>query len=123
MTDHILAALERDYLLPRPAIANPQLSAAQTEVPLRHRLHDVLTLGPPRSETTVAMTRDPVTGEYCAATTTAKATQMSSGTHGDPMSFARAAGRPQDYATGSASQLPFRPGGLDASESAIDAEQ
>ncbi|KAJ1664552.1 Antiviral helicase ski2 [Coemansia sp. RSA 1813] len=118
MSEDILAALERDYLLPQPTIANPQLSTAQSEVPFKYQLHNVLSLGQPRCETTLAMVRNPVTGEYCATTEASLLSRNS-----DPMSLLRASGKPENYATGSGNQVPFRPGGLETSTSTQDAEQ
>ncbi|KAI9504694.1 NUC185 domain-containing protein [Coemansia spiralis] len=115
MSEDILAALERDYLLPQPAITNPQLSKAQSDVKHSYKLHDVLSLPQPWLGTTLSMVRDPVTGEYCAATEIGLSAEL------DPMSLLRVTGRPENYATGSSGQVPFRPGGLEASTTAQDA--
>ncbi|KAJ2558771.1 Antiviral helicase ski2 [Coemansia sp. RSA 1933] len=108
MSEDILAELERDYLLPQPSLSNPHVSAAQCEVENRYQLHNVLTLVQARTETTVSMERDPVTGECCGS---AEVRRMTNGD--DPMSVLREVGRPENYATGSGGQVPFRPGGLE----------
>ncbi|KAJ1800342.1 Antiviral helicase ski2 [Coemansia sp. RSA 2399] len=116
----ILAVLERDYLLPQPTLSNPQLSTAQSEVPFKYQLHDVLSLAQSRCETTLAMVRDPVTGEYYTSTEVNRLS--SNNNNNDPMSLTRAAGKPENYASGSGNQVPFRPGGLETSASTQDAE-
>ncbi|KAJ2881224.1 Antiviral helicase ski2, partial [Coemansia aciculifera] len=52
------------------------------------------------------MVRSPVTGEYYAA----KEIELPS--EANPMSLLRAAGRPENYASGSSNQVPFQPGGI-----------
>ncbi|KAJ2746622.1 Antiviral helicase ski2 [Coemansia sp. BCRC 34301] len=106
MSGDILAEIERDFLLPRPCIANPQLSAAQQLVPKEYRLGDVLSFSRPWLGTTLAMVRSPVTGEYCGAK------EIELPAESNPMSLLRAAGRPENYASGSSNQVPFQPGGI-----------
>ncbi|KAJ2812502.1 Antiviral helicase ski2, partial [Coemansia sp. 'formosensis'] len=106
MGDDILAEIEREYLQPRPCIGNPQLSSAQQSVAKEYRLRDVLSPSRPWLGMTLSMVRSPVTGEYCAA----KEVELPVETN--PMSLLRAAGRPENYASGSSSQVPFQPGGI-----------
>ncbi|KAJ2756728.1 Antiviral helicase ski2 [Coemansia pectinata] len=106
MSDDILAEIEQEYLQPRSCIANPQLSSAQQTVPKEYRLRDVLSLSRPWLGMTLAMVRSPVTGEYCAA----KEVELPVETN--PMSLLRAAGRRENYASGSSGQVPFQPGGI-----------
>ncbi|KAJ2597155.1 Antiviral helicase ski2 [Coemansia sp. RSA 1721] len=107
MSDDILAAIEQEYLLPQQTIANPQLSSAQQLVQKEYQLNEFMSLPQPWLGTTLAITRDPVTGEYRGAVEVDKASSL------DPMSVMRASGRRENYATGSSSQVPFRPGGID----------
>ncbi|KAJ1647554.1 Antiviral helicase ski2 [Coemansia asiatica] len=108
MSDDILAAIEQEFLLPRPAIENPQLSSAQQLVQKEYQLNEFMSLPQPWLGTSLAISRDPVTGEYRGAVEVDKAISV------DPMSIMRAAGRRENYATGSSSQIPFQPGGIDA---------
>ncbi|KAJ1837391.1 Antiviral helicase ski2, partial [Coemansia sp. RSA 486] len=83
------------------------LSSAQQLVQKEYQLNEFMSLPQPWLGTTLAITRDPVTGEYCGAVEVDKASSL------DPMSVMRASGRRENYATGSSSQVPFRPGGID----------
>ncbi|KAJ1827576.1 Antiviral helicase ski2, partial [Coemansia sp. RSA 2599] len=112
MSDDILAAIEQEYLLPRPAIANPQLSSAQQLVQKEYKLNEFMSLPQPWVGTSLAIRRDPVTGEYRGAVEVDKTASV------DPMSIMRTAGRRENYATGSSSQVPFQPGGIDATTTA-----
>ncbi|KAJ1964264.1 Antiviral helicase ski2 [Dipsacomyces acuminosporus] len=105
--DRILSDIEREYLLPRSSVANPQLSASQRLLPKDYVLDDFLSLSRSWLGSTMSMLRDPVSGEYCGAV------QASLPVDVDPMSFSRAAGRPESYAVGSSTQVPFQPGGVD----------
>ncbi|KAJ1883289.1 Antiviral helicase ski2, partial [Kickxella alabastrina] len=107
MSDDILAAIEQEYLLPQPAISNPQLSFAQQLVAKEYQLHEFISLPHPYLGTTLSMARDPVTGEYCNAIEVDQPTAL------NPMSIMRATGRRENYATGSSGQVPFQPGGMD----------
>ncbi|KAJ2707460.1 Antiviral helicase ski2, partial [Coemansia spiralis] len=106
MNSSILGVIEHEFVLPRPAIANPQLAHAQRLVSSASWLHDAMVRPTPRPGTTLAMVRDPVSNEYCAV---AEATVPA---EANPMSLARASGKPEKYATGSTAQVPFQPGGI-----------
>ncbi|KAJ2040038.1 Antiviral helicase ski2 [Coemansia sp. S3946] len=115
MSDDILAEIEQEYLQSRPCIANPQLSSAQRPIPKEYRLRDVLSVSRPCLGMTLAMVRSAVTGEYCVA----KEVELPAETN--PMSLLRAAGRRENYASGSSSQVPFQPGGItDLSDKGVE---
>ncbi|KAJ2829154.1 Antiviral helicase ski2, partial [Coemansia erecta] len=111
MSDDILGVIEHEYVLPRPTVANPLLAAAQRPVPRPCRLHEALALPGPRLGTTLSMVRDPVSGEYCAPS------EIPVPDEANPMSLTRMSNRPETYATGSNTQVPFQPGGIDDSGS------
>ncbi|KAJ2501308.1 Antiviral helicase ski2 [Coemansia sp. RSA 1972] len=107
MSDDILDIIEQEYVLPRPTVANPLLAAAQRSVPRAYRLHEVLALPGPRLGTTLSMARDPVSGEYC------RPVEILVPDEANPMSLTRVSNRPETYATGTGTQVPFQPGGID----------
>ncbi|KAJ2786403.1 Antiviral helicase ski2 [Coemansia interrupta] len=106
MSDDIAAAIEQEYLLPQVTMTSRQLSSMQQPVQKEYQLGEFMSLPQPWISTTMAMVRDPVTGEYCDAV------EIDLPVSTDPMSITRASGRRENYATGSSSQVPFQPGGI-----------
>ncbi|KAJ2719757.1 Antiviral helicase ski2 [Coemansia sp. Benny D115] len=107
MINDTISSIEEEYLTPQAAITNPQLSSAQQLVTKEYRLHEFMPLPQPWLGTRVALARDPATGKY------SKAMEADQPTTVNPMSMSRTAGRREIYATGSSSQVPFQPGGMD----------
>ncbi|KAJ2843343.1 Antiviral helicase ski2, partial [Coemansia brasiliensis] len=106
MNRDILDIIEQEYVLPQPAIGNPRLSAAQQPMARPYRLHEAISVPIPRLSKMLAMVRDPVSGEYCGSA------EVSSLKESNPMSLLRSSNRPETYATGSGTQIPFQPGGI-----------
>ncbi|KAJ2779895.1 Antiviral helicase ski2 [Coemansia javaensis] len=114
MDNGVLDAIEQEFVLPRPETANPQLSSAQQLVPRVFGLYHAVVVPPPCLGATLAVARDPLTNEYCAA---AEAEALADA---GAMSLMRASGRPENYTTGSVAQVPFQPGGIGGvSEAAV----
>ncbi|KAJ2796962.1 Antiviral helicase ski2, partial [Coemansia guatemalensis] len=109
MNANILDIIEQEYVLPSPVIAGPQLSAVQQLDRPKVHLHTVMSLSGPRLGTTLSMVRDPIDNSYCATAEVEALADVS------PMSLMRASNRPESYAMGTSTQLPFQPGGIDSS--------
>ncbi|KAJ2631765.1 Antiviral helicase ski2 [Coemansia sp. RSA 1290] len=102
----MLDIIEQEYVLPRPAISNPRLSATQQPIARPYRLHEAMAVPVPRLGKMLSMVRDPINGEYCGSA------EISGLKEPNPMSLLRTSNRPETYATGSGTQIPFQPGGI-----------
>ncbi|KAJ1916948.1 Antiviral helicase ski2 [Mycoemilia scoparia] len=107
--------VEERYLQPKPIFPQSWLPKCQSIWTRNRDLNEAFFAEPTGAKTRVAFKRDPISHEICGYEEIEISNQLSSR---NSMSMYRSVGDPSSYVRGKATNIPFVPGGLNASSMA-----